>query len=70
MTIDTLIMLSGTLVALLPFLGFPASWDTVILVVIGFFVVSLGIVVRRKGERLYRLPLKPRPEMAQTQTTE
>lgn len=53
MTIDTLIMLSGAFVALLPFLGFPNSWDTVLFVIVGIVVIGLGIVVRRKeGERM------------------
>jgi VIT1/CCC1 family predicted Fe2+/Mn2+ transporter len=58
MTIDTLIMFAGAFVALLPFLGFPSSWDRVLLLVIGIFIIALGIVVRRKGERLYRAPLR------------
>lgn len=49
MTLDALIMLSGALVAVLPFLGFPNSWDKVILVVTGIFIIALGIVVRRRG---------------------
>ena len=32
MTLDALILLSGTLIALLPFLGFPLKWDNVILI--------------------------------------
>lgn len=49
MTLDGLIMLSGAFVALLPFLGFPLSWDTVLFFLAGIFIVSLGIVVRRRG---------------------
>jgi hypothetical protein len=49
MTLDALIMFSGALVALLPFLGFPTSWDTAILFILGIFIVALGIVVRRRG---------------------
>ena len=49
MTLDALIMLCGTLVALLPFLGFPLRWDNVILVILGVFVIALGIIVRRRG---------------------
>jgi len=48
MTTDTLIILSGALVALLPFLGFPTSWDTVLFFLLGIFVIGLGIVVRRR----------------------
>lgn len=52
MTLDTLIMLAGAFVAALPFLGFPASWDTWLLVIAGLVIIGLGIVVRRKeGER-------------------
>ena len=49
MTLDTLIMLSGAFVALLPFLGIPASWDTPLLFIAGVFVIALGITVRRRG---------------------
>ncbi len=47
MTLDTLIMLAGSFIALLPFLGFPSSWDTVIFFLLGVFVIGLGIVARR-----------------------
>lgn len=52
MTIDTLIMLSGAIVAVLPFLGLPNSWDTVLYFLAGVAVISLGIVVRRQGKNL------------------
>lgn len=53
MTLDTLIMLAGAFVAVLPFLGFPNSWDTVLFFIAGVVIIGLGIVVRRKeGERL------------------
>lgn len=51
MTLDALIMLTGTFVALLPFLGFPLKWDNVILVILGVCIVILGIAVRRRGKR-------------------
>lgn len=51
MTLDSLIMLSGVFVAILPFLGFPNSWDSVILFILGAFVIALGIVVRRRTPR-------------------
>lgn len=51
MTLDALIMLLGTVVALVPFLGFPIKWDNVILVVLGVCIVFLGIAVRRRGKR-------------------
>lgn len=49
MTLDALIMLSGALIALIPFLGFPLKWDNVMLVVLGVLVITLGIIVRRRG---------------------
>lgn len=49
MTLDALIMLAGAFVAVLPFLGFPNSWDTVFFFLAGIFIVALGIVVRRRG---------------------
>ena len=51
MTLDSLIMLCGVLVAILPFLGFPNSWDSVMFVILGVIMVSLGIVVRRRAPR-------------------
>ncbi len=51
MTLDSLIMLCGALVAILPFLGFPNTWDSVFLVVLGVLVVTFGIVVRRRTPR-------------------
>lgn len=49
MTIDALIMAAGAFVAILPFLGFPIKWDSVFLVVIGVFIITLGIIIRRRG---------------------
>ncbi|MDP2648819.1 MAG: hypothetical protein U1D26_00300 [Patescibacteria group bacterium] len=51
MSLDVLIMLAGVLVAAMPFLGFPTSWNTVIFFVLGVFVFALGVVVRRRGKR-------------------
>ena len=47
MTVDTLLIFSGAFVAILPFLGFPQGWDTILFFLAGIFVVALGIVVRR-----------------------
>ena len=52
MTLDTLIMLSGAFVAVLPFLGLPNSWDSALYLIAGVFVISLGIVVRRRGKHV------------------
>jgi hypothetical protein len=51
MTLDSLIMLCGALVAILPFLGFPNTWDTVMFAVLGSIIVALGVVVRRRTPR-------------------
>ncbi|MEK7107240.1 MAG: hypothetical protein AAB899_03585 [Patescibacteria group bacterium] len=48
MTVDALIMLAGAFVAVLPFLGFPNSWDTALFFLAGIFIISLGIAVRRR----------------------
>ncbi len=48
MTLDTLIICAGAFVTLLPFLGFPNSWDTALFFLAGVFIVGLGIVVRRR----------------------
>ncbi len=58
MTADALIILAGTLVAVIPFLGFPSSWDRVFFFVLGVFVVALGIAVRRK-QVAHRPEVKP-----------
>lgn len=51
MTVDSLILLAGGLVALLPFLGIPNRIDTVLFALLGVFVISLGIVIRRRKEK-------------------
>lgn len=52
MTLDTLIILSGALVAFLSIAGFPPSLYKPMFFILGFFVVGLGIIVRRqRGER-------------------
>lgn len=48
MTTDTLIMFAGAFVVTLPFLGFPNSWDNTLFFLAGVFIISLGIVVRRR----------------------
>lgn len=49
MTLDALIMLTGAFVAVLPFLGFPNSWDSVLLLLAGILTIILGIIVRRRS---------------------
>ncbi len=51
MSLDALIMLAGAFVAVLPFLGFPNSWDSALLFLAGIFIISLGIILRRREGR-------------------
>lgn len=48
MALDTLIIFAGTIVAILPFLGLPNRWDTIIFFILGTLIVGLGIIVRRR----------------------
>jgi drug/metabolite transporter (DMT)-like permease len=48
MTLDALIILAGSIVAVLPFLGFPSSWNHALFFIAGLCVIALGIVVRRR----------------------
>ena len=49
MTLDALIMLVGGFVLIEPQLGFPATWDRVLLSFAGILIIALGIAVRRRG---------------------
>lgn len=49
MTLDTVIMLFGAFVALLPFLQLPQDWTAFFTTIAGIVVIGLGIVVRRRG---------------------
>lgn len=51
---DVMIMLGGAFVAFLPFLGFPNSWDAVLMVIAGVCLISLGIAVRRGNRPMMR----------------
>lgn len=51
MSLDTLIMLFGALVAVMPFLGFTVNMQEWIFFVLGIIIVGLGIAVRRRGQR-------------------
>ena len=48
MTVDALTILTGVIIAALPFLGLPNRWLRVLLFIFGACVVILGIVVRRR----------------------
>jgi hypothetical protein len=49
MTLDTVIMLLGALVAALPFLQFPQDWTNFFAFLAGIIIIGLGIAVRRRG---------------------
>ena len=49
MTLDTVIMLLGAFVAILPFLQLPPEWMSFFAFVAGIIIVGLGIAVRRRG---------------------
>jgi len=49
MTLDTVIMLFGAFVAVLPFLQFPPDWMSFFSFVAGIVIIGLGIAVRRRG---------------------
>lgn len=49
MTLDTVIMLFGAFVAVLPFLQFPVDWMNFFAFLAGIIIIGLGIAVRRRG---------------------
>ena len=49
MTLDTVIMLFGAIVAVLPFLQFPQDWTDFFVFIAGVIIIGLGIAVRRRG---------------------
>jgi hypothetical protein len=44
---DMFIMLLGIWIAILPFLGFPGSWDRIFFLISGIILISIGISLRR-----------------------
>lgn len=48
MSKDAIITVLGVWIAILPFLGFPGSWRTVLLVLTGLLIVGLGLKLRRE----------------------
>ncbi len=54
---DVLIMIAGLLVGILPFLGFPNSWDAIIFVALGVCIIALGVSVRRGNRPRMRIPV-------------
>lgn len=53
MTLDTLIMLTGGIMLLMPF-GAPPSWYMPLFFIFGILVICLGIVVRRGGSKIFK----------------
>ena len=66
MTLDALIMLSGTLTALIAISGFPSEWKVPMLFLLGILIVVLGIVARRRGLGVQRVTLEKKPEGTST----
>ena len=69
MSLDALIMLMGALVAVLPFLGFPNRWDSILFVIAGVIIVLLGIIVRRRHGPRTKLEADAYPEEELEQST-
>lgn len=44
------LMIFGVIVAALPFLGFPSSWDTVIYIVVGILIIFLSYRILPDGK--------------------
>ena len=59
MTLDALVIFTGGIVAILPFLGFPSSWDHAVYFFAGLFVIALGIAVRRRLSQKVRAEKLP-----------
>jgi hypothetical protein len=49
MTLDTVIMLFGAIVAVLPFLQLPLDWTNFFAFIAGIVIIGLGVAVRRRG---------------------
>jgi len=70
MSLDTLIILVGVLVAVMPFLGFTVAMQMWIIFILGLIVIGLGIALRRRsgvtpkprrrrGEYVESMPVQP-----------
>lgn len=58
-------MLTGAVIGILSFLGFPPSWDRIIFFVLGVLVVAFGIVVRRRSTHSNKPKAVERPPVAE-----
>jgi len=70
MSLDALIMSAGVFVAVLPYLGFPNSIDSVLFLIAGVFIVCLGIALRRRGTPARRSPSSPSATVEHSATEE
>jgi hypothetical protein len=52
MTAQRILFSAGILVALLPFLGFPAQWDTVFYVLLGLFVAGVSFSIKDMHKKI------------------
>ena len=52
MTKELAVIILGAWVALVPFLGFPHSWDAPLLLIVGCMLVVLGFLVRNDRVRI------------------
>jgi hypothetical protein len=71
MTLDALIMLTGVLTVVLPYLGFPSAWDRPLYTFFGIIFIMCGITLRRRGHAVVVPPKsgefvdsQPAPESA------
>ena len=55
-------MFLGAFTMLVPFMGFPSTWDTIILLVAGVLTIALGIAVRRGNRPRASFPVFRRSE--------
>ena len=51
MTLDAIMMLTGALTVILPYLGFPSMWDRPLYTLFGILFIIFGIILRRRGGR-------------------
>ncbi|MDB5187755.1 MAG: hypothetical protein JWO50_275 [Candidatus Kaiserbacteria bacterium] len=65
MTLDALIMLTGVLTVVLPYLGFPSSWDRPLYTFFGIVFIMCGVTLRRRGHAVVVPP--PNAEFVDSQ---
>ena len=63
MTKDVIIMALGAWVLVLPFLGFPSRFDTLLFVLSGLLIITMGVLVRREQFSRRTPPETPEPQL-------